>query len=76
MRRLLIRIQQGSQYRVVEELGLSRCFWEAEHTGSNPVYPTTLVISSLGLEYHADTVKVAGSNPALPTIRINRVAET
>lgn len=35
----------------------------------------TLVVSSFGLEHHADTVKVAGSNPALPTIRIIQVAE-
>ena len=61
--------------RNVEESGLSRHIWDVEHAGSNPAYPTTLVVSSLGLEHHADTVKVAGSNPALPTIRINRVAE-
>lgn len=27
-------------YRVVEESGLSRCIWDAEHVGSNPAYPT------------------------------------
>ena len=55
---------------------LDYLLWEQEAVGSSPAHPTTLVISSLGLEHHADTVKVAGSNPALPTIRINRVAET
>ena len=28
-----------------------------------------LEYSSLGLEHHADTVKVAGSNPAIPTLK-------
>lgn len=29
-----------SLQRVVEESGLSRCIWDAEHAGSNPVYST------------------------------------
>jgi hypothetical protein len=28
------------QYRVVEESGLSRCIWDAEHVSSNLTYPT------------------------------------
>lgn len=33
-----------SLQRVVEELGLSRCIWDAEHAGSNPVYSTKFKI--------------------------------
>jgi hypothetical protein len=36
------------QYRVVEESGLSRCIWDAEHVGSNPAYPTIGFRSSVG----------------------------
>ena len=35
-------------HRVVEESGLSRFVWDEEHAGSNPAYPTILVISSFG----------------------------
>jgi hypothetical protein len=30
-------------FRVVEELGLSRRFWEPKHGGSNPPHPTNFV---------------------------------
>ena len=38
---------KGTQYiefklREVEESGLPRCIWNAEHVGSNPTFPTRL----------------------------------
>jgi hypothetical protein len=44
----MVRVHSGSQYRVIEESGLSRFVWDEEHAGSNPAIPTTLVISSFG----------------------------
>ena len=32
-------------FRVVEELGLSRRFWEPKHGGSNPPHPTSKKLS-------------------------------
>ena len=36
----MVRVHSGSQYRVIEESGLSRFVWDEEHAGSNPAYPT------------------------------------
>lgn len=32
--------------RVLEESGLSRCIWDAEHAGSNPAYPTSETVTN------------------------------
>lgn len=45
-------IWQSSRYlKDAEELGLSRCIWDAEHAGSNPVYSTKFkTIASKGFK--------------------------
>ena len=43
-----ILIGSTTIYRVIEESGLSRCIWDAEHVGSNPAYPTIMPYGVIG----------------------------
>lgn len=77
----MVRVHSGSQYRVIEESGLSRFVWDEEHAGSNPVYPTEMVSTTqqsrtrkckIGiwrnwLAYRSDTAGVESSSLSIPT---------